>query len=111
MPRENVFGLSIDVQPRMNLLGEIAESDQPLIIAVSRCVDLPRHEVPEPFRSRNVQTPCDNCREICWLDPKHAIPGVRISCMHCLPPEYEIAASTEQVAEVRSVMGLNGPEW
>jgi hypothetical protein len=96
---ENVFGLPVQIKSTAEVLNESA----PLIYAVSRCTDLPQRDIPPQIRIRNRTTPCDNCREICWYDPKYAIAGARVLCLHCLPPDTELNAQREQVDEVRQI--------
>lgn len=102
MKEENVFGLPMKVGSRDEVLEAMATADdRPAIYGVSRCTDLRAVDIPEPFRSRNITTPCDNCREICWYDPKYAIPGLRVLCTYCIPPGCEGFAQEEQVAAMR----------
>lgn len=97
---ENVFGIRVNVETREEKLATLGEPGLPVICQVVRCVDLPAAAIPEPFRSRNRRTPCDNCREICWYDPVHAIPGLRILCSHCAPKAAEYHATVEQLTEI-----------
>lgn len=97
MPREtNVFGLPVELRPTT---ADVAAAGVQMVVA-SRCADLPSILIPEPLRSRNRTTRCDGCGELCWYDPKYAIPGLRVRCQHCAPTAAQWMASDDQVAEV-----------
>lgn len=102
MKEENVFGLPMNVGSRDEVLADLATAgDRPTMLAVMRCADQPSFEVHPTVRARNKITQCDQCREMCWYDPKYAIPGLKVRCMHCLPADTKPYAQTEQVAELR----------
>jgi hypothetical protein len=104
--KDNVFGIPVTVQPRAAALASLAEAgDEPVVYGVVRCIDLPAAAIREPIRSRNRRTPCDNCHEICWYDPEHAIPGLRVLCNHCRPAIAEYYMTAEQLAEIRKIHG------
>lgn len=97
---ENVLGLPAHVHAnRVSVAGVVAQ------MVVTRCADIPSYLIPEPFRSRNRIVGCDECREMCWYDPVHAIPGLRIVCSRCAPEDLEIHTTDEQVAEIRRAAG------
>jgi hypothetical protein len=102
MPKEeDVFGLRVRIHSR----AEMFEPDSPRTLFVVRCSDLPLSTIPEPLRSRNRRTQCDQCHELCWLDPVYAMPGMRICCQRCAPDDMIPYAVDEQVAEARRLFG------
>lgn len=111
--KENVLGLPVTVQAREEMLANLANaSGGPVLLITVRCADKPARYLHPNLRARNRTTGCDSCREICWYDPKHNVPGLRVLCTHCAPPpkECDIHASAEQVAELRSFYGSSG-QW
>ncbi len=103
MRNDNVFGLDVTVRSR----AEMAAPDAPRIVVVSRCVDLPLHTIPEPFRSRNKRTICRGCGAFCWADPVYFPAGhLSVLCQQCAPDDVEINVVDEQIAEVRRAVGL-----
>jgi len=104
--RENIFGIGVTVQTRAAALASMTEAGgEPWVYGVVRCVDRPIHTIPEPLRSRNIRTPCDNCHELCWYDPVHAIPGLRVLCSHCQPADVDPHITAEQRDELRRMYG------
>lgn len=103
--KENMFGIDVTVQTRDAALASMAEAGEPWVYVVIRCADRPAATIPEPLRSRNTCTPCDSCRELCWYDPVHALPGLRVLCNHCSPAAAQVYITAEQRDELRQLYG------
>jgi hypothetical protein len=100
--KENIFGIDVTVQTRAAAMASMSEAGgEPWIYGVIRCAERPAWTIPEPLRSRNIRTPCDGCRELCWYDPVHAIPGLRVLCNHCRPVDVDAHMTAEQLNEIR----------
>lgn len=95
----------ITVSPRAAELEDLAKSKDVAIYCVVRVADRPAETIHPALRRRNQRATCDNCGEQCWYDPVHAIPGLRILCTHCLPPEFDVHLTSEQIAEMRKTFG------
>lgn len=82
MKQVDVFGLPVHVGTPEEI--EAAAGDRPIHL-VNRVADM----VAEPYpalAARRFKTPCADCRELCWLDPKSlAEPSALVVCFHCLP--------------------------
>lgn len=100
-----MFGIPALVHNAEEYTAMLASPDGPRIMIVARCADVPRRSIPEPIRSRNRRSRCERCEQLCWYDPEHAVPGMRLLCSHCAPAQVVAVASEALVTELRRVVG------
>lgn len=107
MKKMTVFGIPMEVGSTEELTEAARTNPGPTYYAVSRVDDLPEDLLPLFLRKRNLRTPCEQCRAICWYDPKNFIPFTTVICMQCLAAKSEagqqidVTAKMAQINEIR----------
>lgn len=112
MKKMNVFGIPMDVGSVEELTEAARTTKGPAYYVCTRVVDLPEETLPLYLRNRNLRTPCEVCREICWYDPKNFITFTTVICMQCLLAKSQSGATfdlTAAMARINEIRRNGGP--